>query len=135
MIRRPPRSTRTDTLFPYTTLFRSPDAWISFEGGLIEVGHDGEGFAYDNELPRHRAYVAPFRLGARPVSCGAWLEFIADGGYRTPTPWLSDGWAPVQAQGWEAPAYWRREGRDWSGCTLGGRRAADARERGGPPRH
>src|SRR3546814_511020 len=106
----------------------APDAWVSFEGGLIGVGHDGEGFAYDNELPRHRAYVAPFRLGARPVSCGAWLEFIADGGYRTPTLWLSDGWATVQAEGWEAPLYWRREERDWSVFTLGGRRDVDPRE-------
>src|SRR3546814_17880821 len=75
----------------------APDAWVSFEGGLIGVGHDGDGFAYDNELPRHRAYVAPYWLGARPVSCGAWLEITPAGGCHTPPLSQSGAVAKVTA--------------------------------------
>ncbi len=106
----------------------APDAWVSFDGGLFDIGHAGDGFAYDNEMPRHKAYVAPFKLGARLVTCGAWLEFMADGGYRTPTLWLSDGWAAVQANGWEAPLYWTGGDGEWTLFTLGGERPVDPRE-------
>ena len=103
-------------------------SWVSFEGGLVEIGHQGEGFAYDNESPRHRTYVPPFRLAGRPVTCGVWLDFIRDGGYRTPTLWLSDGWAAVKSEAWDAPLYWTRDGEDWSLFTLGGQRDVDPRE-------
>ena len=85
-----------------------PAAWLDIEGGLVEVGHDGSGFAYDNEGPRHRVWLEPYRLADRLVTCGEWKEFMADGGYRRPELWLSDGWATVQAQRWDAPLYWRR---------------------------
>ena len=67
-----------------------------------------DGFAFDNEGPRHRVYLEPFALADRPVTNGEWLAFIADGGYRRPELWLSDGWAAVQAEGWQAPLYWER---------------------------
>src|SRR3546814_16633272 len=86
MIRRPPRSTRTDPLFPYPPLFRSG----RFDVGSRRIGHGGEGFAYDNEGPRHDVLLRPFRLASRPASNAEWLAFIADGGYRRPELWLSD---------------------------------------------
>src|SRR3546814_12166259 len=99
IIRRPPRSTRTDTLFPYTTLFRSPYKapeplathtappamrYLDFAGGMIEIGHDGAGFAFDCEGPRHRALIEPFRLANRLISNQEWVDFINDDGYRNP---------------------------------------------------
>ena len=78
--------------------------WIAFAGGIFDVGHDGEGFAYDNEGPRHEALVRPFKLANRCVTNAEWLEFIEDGGYATPTLWLADGWATVKAQGWTGAA-------------------------------
>jgi len=86
---------------------RSP-RWLDFDGGLYWIGAGADGFAYDNERPRHRVWLQPFRLHDRLVTCGQWLAFIADGGYQRPQLWLSDGWATVQAQGWTSPLYWRR---------------------------
>ncbi|MGH2685476.1 MAG: ergothioneine biosynthesis protein EgtB, partial [Actinomycetota bacterium] len=105
-----------------------PAGWIDHPGGLVEVGHEGGGFAFDNELPRHQAWLAPFALADRPVSCGDWLAFIDDGGYRRPELWLSDGWAIVQSEGWDAPLYWRPEGGGWTVFTLGGPKPVDAGE-------
>jgi ergothioneine biosynthesis protein EgtB len=78
-----------------------------FEAGEVEIGHDGAGFSFDNELPRHRQYVAPFEIASRPVSNAEFLAFVEDGGYRRPEFWLSEGWATVAAQRWERPIYWR----------------------------
>jgi ergothioneine biosynthesis protein EgtB len=83
--------------------------WIAFAGGDVPVGHDGAGFCFDLELPRHLARVAPFRLAARPVTNREWIAFIDAGGYEDPSWWLSDGWDAVQAQGWRAPLYWERD--------------------------
>lgn len=80
--------------------------WLRFEGGVQAVGHDGEGFAFDNETPRHPVLLQPFELANRPVTCGDYLAFMQEGGYENPQWWLSDGWATVQAQGWKAPMYW-----------------------------
>ncbi|HEX2013179.1 MAG TPA: ergothioneine biosynthesis protein EgtB [Roseateles sp.] len=80
--------------------------WLRHEGGRVETGHGGAGFAFDNEGPRHAVLLAPFEIASRLVSCGEYAAFIADGGYQRPEFWLSDGWALVQAQGWQAPAYW-----------------------------
>ena len=96
--------------------------WVEFAGGLMEIGYGGSAFAFDNETPRHKVWLEPFRLAARPVSCGEYLEFIDAGGYENPELWLSDGWAAVREQGWEAPLYWHREGSEWSTFTLSGRR-------------
>ncbi|WP_029010719.1 ergothioneine biosynthesis protein EgtB [Azospirillum halopraeferens] len=98
---------------------------LSFDGGIRRIGHEGGGFAFDNEGPAHDVLVHPFRLHSRPVTCGAWKAFIADGGYTTPTLWLSDGWAAVQAQGWTAPGYWRRHDGAWHVMTLGGERPVE----------
>jgi ergothioneine biosynthesis protein EgtB len=77
-----------------------------FEGGLIEIGHSGEGFCFDNELPRHRTYTEAFRLANRAVTNGEFLEFVRAGGYDDPMYWLSDGWTTVQKEGWKRPIYW-----------------------------
>ena len=94
--------------------------------GVHLVGHAADGFCFDNELPAHQVLLAPVRLSPRLVTNGDWLEFIADGGYRTPTLWLSDGWATVEAQGWTAPGYWRERDGEWFALTLGGLRPIDA---------
>ncbi|MDB5871724.1 MAG: hypothetical protein JWQ07_1166 [Ramlibacter sp.] len=80
--------------------------WIEMQGGTVDVGHAGEGFAFDNETPRHPVLLAPYRIADRLVTCGEYAQFIADGGYERPALWLSDGWAAVQAGGWKAPVYW-----------------------------
>ncbi|HVC54679.1 MAG TPA: ergothioneine biosynthesis protein EgtB [Stellaceae bacterium] len=102
--------------------------WIGFAGGLVEIGHAGGDFAFDNEGPRHKVWLDPFRLASHPVSCGDYLEFIADGGYRRPELWLSDGWANVQQQAWRAPLYWRRADAEWRIFTLSGERPLDPLE-------
>jgi ergothioneine biosynthesis protein EgtB len=99
-----------------------PLVWHDVAGGLRQIGHDGAGFAFDNETPRHRVWLEPFRLASRLVTCGEYAEFIAAGGYRRAEFWLSDGWAAVQQQGWTAPLYWREEEGGWTLFTLAGRR-------------
>jgi ergothioneine biosynthesis protein EgtB len=97
--------------------------WIEIEpGGVVEIGHDGRGFSFDSEGPRHRTYLEPFRIADRLVTCGEWADFIADGGYRRPDLWLSDGWYAVEREGWTAPLYWMREGEGWHVHTLAGTR-------------
>ena len=92
--------------------------WLERPGGTIEVGHAGDGFCFDNETPRHAALLRPYAIADRLVNCGDYAQFIADGGYRRPELWLSDGWAMVQAQGWRHPAYWL-EADDPRIATLG----------------
>jgi ergothioneine biosynthesis protein EgtB len=102
-----------------------PLAWIAFTGGLQEIGHSGDGFAYDNEGPRHRAFLEPFELADRLVTNGEYLEFMEDGGYRRPEFWLSLGWARVQENGWTEPFYWERRDGRWTIFTLTGSREID----------
>lgn len=100
-----------------------PDlAWTAIAGAVARIGHEGEGFAFDNEGPSHAVCLRDFAIANRPVSCGEYLDFIADGGYRRPTLWLSDGWATIQREAWIAPNYWRqgRDGQGWSVFTLRG---------------
>jgi formylglycine-generating enzyme required for sulfatase activity len=85
-----------------------PLAWRGVDGGIVEIGALDAGFAFDNERPRHRVLVAPYRLATRPIANAEVLAFIADGGYRDHRLWLSDGWQLVQAERWEAPLYWTR---------------------------
>jgi ergothioneine biosynthesis protein EgtB len=106
----------------------APLTWVEFPGGLAEIGHDGAGFAFDNETPRHRVWLDPFRLATRLVTCGEFAEFIAAGGYREPEYWLSEGWATVQQQGWEAPLYWRAVDGGWRIFTLSGEKRLDPAE-------
>jgi ergothioneine biosynthesis protein EgtB len=99
--------------------------WREFEGGLVETGHDGRGFAFDNEGPRHRSWLDAFALGRRPVNCGEYLEFIEDGGYRRPEFWLSAGWDCVNQRGWQAPLYWEKKDGIWHVFTLSGLEPVD----------
>jgi len=105
-----------------------PLGWAGFDGGLYEIGHAGDAFAYDNEGPRHREFVEPFELADRLVTNGEYLEFMNDGGYRRPELWLSLGWAAVQEHGWSEPFYWERRDGTWMMFTLAGMREVDATE-------
>ncbi|WP_066799362.1 ergothioneine biosynthesis protein EgtB [Sphingomonas soli] len=102
-----------------------PIGWIEGHAGIVEIGHAGDGFAFDCEGPRHPVLLAPHALANRTVTNGEWAAFIADGGYRTPAHWLSDGWGWVQANGIEAPLYWRMEKGAWTRFGLDGRRPID----------
>jgi dimethylhistidine N-methyltransferase len=102
-----------------------PATPLAFEGGLVRIGHDGSGFAFDNESPRHSVWLEPYRIADRLVTNADWLEFMAAGGYAEPKWWLSEGWAAVQSGGWTAPLYWRREGDAWLEMTLAGLRPLD----------
>jgi ergothioneine biosynthesis protein EgtB len=84
--------------------------FVFFDGGIVRVGHNDEGFAYDNEGPAHEALIRPFKLASRLVTNAEWIEFIEDGGYETPMLWLADGWNTVRSQGWEGPLYFEEEG-------------------------
>ena len=97
-----------------------PLEWLSFEGGLVEIGDAGDAFAFDNERPRHRTFVQPFRLASRPATNAEFLEFIEDGGYERAEFWLADGWAKAHEEGWRAPLYWRGEGDERGIFTLAG---------------
>jgi ergothioneine biosynthesis protein EgtB len=103
-------------------------AWARHPGGVVEVGHPGDGFAYDNEGPRHETLLSPFAVRTGLVTCGDWLAFMADGGYHRPGHWMSDGWATVQREGWDAPSYWDRTDDGWVVHTLYGTRPVDPAE-------
>lgn len=103
----------------------APLEWLEFEGGVVEIGHDGNGFCFDNELPRHKQYLHPYRLASRLVTNGEYLRFVEDGGYGNPLLWLSEGWDWVQANAVEHPMYWMREGAAWTEFTLNGVRPLD----------
>jgi ergothioneine biosynthesis protein EgtB len=105
-----------------------PLDWIAFEGGRADIGAGGQPFAFDNEGPRHGVLLTPFALADRLITVGEYQDFIEDGGYRRPEFWLSDGWDVSQAQGWEAPLYWRMADSGWKLFTLQGQRALDCNE-------
>jgi ergothioneine biosynthesis protein EgtB len=102
-----------------------PLTWSRHGGGIVRIGHCREGFAFDNESPRHDAFVAPFQIADRLVTNAEWLEFMADGGYRTPGLWLADGWAIVLAERWWAPLYWQDSGGEPLEMTLWGLQTLD----------
>ena len=103
----------------------APCSFTSFRGGIVEIGHDGPGFAFDNESPRHQVLLQPYRLADRLVTNAEWLAFIEDGGYRRVDLWLSDGWAAREAYGWTAPMYWEMCGDEWRAFGLEGLAAVD----------
>jgi ergothioneine biosynthesis protein EgtB len=111
-----------DWQWPKRSTSVAADALLS---GRHQIGHDGDGFCFDNEQPAHDIVLAPVRLSPSLVSNGEWLEFMADGGYTTPTLWLSDGFAAVEAQGWNAPGYWQKHDGQWFAMTLGGLHPVD----------
>ena len=114
---------------------RRPDAavprpcqFVEFEQTVAEIGHDGDGFAYDNEGPRHQALVSAFSLATRPVTNGEYIAFIEDNGYNRPEFWLSLGWMTVNEQRWNAPLYWTKRDGAWWNFTLSGLRLVDPSE-------
>ncbi|HYZ34029.1 MAG TPA: ergothioneine biosynthesis protein EgtB [Crenalkalicoccus sp.] len=115
----------------YNSDWREPEAvpgparMLDGPAGLVEIGHAGPDFAFDSETPRHCAFLAPFRIADRLVRNRDWLAFMAAGGYRTPTLWMSDGWAAAQAEGWEAPLYWEQRDGAWWQFGLAGPRPVE----------
>jgi ergothioneine biosynthesis protein EgtB len=105
-----------------------PLRFVEFKEGMVEIGHDGDGFCYDNEQPRHRAFVPRFALANRPVTNGEYLEFIEAGGYTRSEFWLSLGWMTVTEQRWQAPLYWTKQDGAWWNFTLSGSRPVDENE-------
>jgi ergothioneine biosynthesis protein EgtB len=105
-----------------------PYHFIDFDEATVEIGHDGHGFAYDNEEPRHRALVHAFSLASRPVTNGQYMAFIEDNGYTRPELWLSLGWMTVNDQRWQAPLYWTKHEGAWWNFTLSGFRPVDKSE-------
>jgi ergothioneine biosynthesis protein EgtB len=103
-----------------------PVRWHRYDEGLFRIGHRGDGFAFDNETPRHRVFVHAFQLASRLVTAGEYQQFIDDGGYRRPELWLSDGWASVLENRWEGPLYWERRDGAWWSMTLTGMRPVEA---------
>ncbi|GAC1645793.1 MAG: hypothetical protein NVS9B15_03510 [Acidobacteriaceae bacterium] len=99
--------------------------WIDYPGGVYEIGHSGNGFSFDNELPRHQVLLLPFRLASRLVNNSEFLEFVKAGGYREPTLWLSEAWDTVVREQWSAPLYWERRDNGWHDFTLSGWRPLD----------
>ena len=105
---------------PWATSGAGAPGWIEHAGGIVEIGHAGGGFSFDNECPRHEALLQPFRVSSALVTNGDWLAFIDDGGYERADLWMSEGWATVQAGGWDAPLYWHHRDGTWHELTLGG---------------
>ncbi len=99
-----------------------PSNWIEYEGGLTWIGHEGDSFAFDNESPRHQAFVAPFALADQLVTNAEYMAFMADGGYQRPELWLSMGWATARQNDWTEPFYWERRDGEWWNFTLTGMR-------------
>jgi ergothioneine biosynthesis protein EgtB len=107
------------------THFPRPLGWIPLDEGVIEIGHEGDAFAYDNEGPRHRRFLEPFELADRLVTNGEYLEFLDDGGYEHPRHWLDDAWTRINSEHWTHPFYWRHHNGVWQEYTLDGWRALD----------
>ncbi len=105
-----------------------PMGWSLVAGGIKWQGFDGPGFAFDNEIPRHRVYCEPFQFGSRLVTSGEFLDFMRDGGYERPELWLSDGWNTVKVQEWQSPLYWEKVDETWWSTTLRGFRPVSTAE-------
>jgi ergothioneine biosynthesis protein EgtB len=106
--------------WPLTPIRPEQRRWLPVAGGLREIGHGGEAFAFDNEQPRHKVWIEPFEIASLPVTHGELIDFIEDGGYRRPELWLYAGWDAVSSRGWTAPMYWERHGGRWDTFTLHG---------------
>jgi ergothioneine biosynthesis protein EgtB len=106
--------------WPLTPVQARKRGWIRIAAGAREVGHAGEGFAFDNEGPRHTVWIRDFDIATHPVTYGDFRDFIEDGGYRRPELWLSAGWDLAASHGWGAPLYWERRAGEWHTFTLHG---------------
>ena len=100
-------------------------SYIAFDGGIREAGHSGGGFHWDNEAPRHKVLIHPFRLADRLVTNGEWLEFMQTDGYANAALWLADGWAAINREGWRAPNYWEERDGEWHQMSLRGLQPID----------
>jgi len=114
----------------YDVQWRMPQAsqergFVEVPPGIQAIGHEGTGFCFDNETPRHDELIPKVRIARSLLTNAEWLAFMDADGYTTPSLWLSDGWALAQAEGWQAPGYWRRDDGGWTTMTLGGRKAVD----------
>jgi ergothioneine biosynthesis protein EgtB len=107
---------------------RAPVPWRGFDGGLHEIGHDGRGFAFDNEIPRHSVFIEPFGIASRLVTNAEYQVFMADGGYESPELWLSDAWDQVCENNWRAPLYWENIGNEWTHFSCHGMQPLDPEE-------
>lgn len=105
-----------------------PQRFVEFDEATVEIGHDGSGFSYDNEGPRHRALVLPFSLSNRLITNGEYLAFMEAGGYARPEYWLSLGWTTANEQRWRAPLYWVERDGAWWNFTLSGFRPVNEAE-------
>ncbi len=105
-----------------------PLNWISFDEGVHEIGHPGDGFGYDNEFPRHKTYIHPFSLANRLVTNGEFIEFMGSGAYTDPQYWLDEGFALITEENWRAPKYWKLVDGEWHHFTLNGLEAVDPNE-------
>jgi ergothioneine biosynthesis protein EgtB len=108
---------------PHATL--GPRGYVDVPIGVHVVGHDGDGFCFDNETPAHDELIPRMRISRHLVTNAEWVEFISAGGYTTPSLWLSDGWTAVQSENWQSPGYWRQKDGAWHVMTLGGLRPVD----------
>jgi len=106
----------------------SRNDWLPYDGGVVNIGHEGRDFAYDNESPRHHVYLENFYCASHPVTNGEYREFIDAGGYQNPEYWLSDGWKSVKENQWIAPLYWEKMENEWWLMTLSGMRCVDEDE-------
>jgi ergothioneine biosynthesis protein EgtB len=106
----------------------APQHFVEFDEQIVSIGHDGDGFSYDTEGPRHRALVPAFSLSNRLITNGEYLAFMEAGGYRRPEFWLSLGWTTVNEQRWQAPLYWIQRDGAWWNFTLSGFRPVNEAE-------
>lgn len=120
-----PTAPAYDPAWRFPAAARGESAYASGPAGIRRIGHEGEGFHFDNEEPAHDVLLQPVRIAKKLVTNREWLAFMQDGAYATPTLWLSDGWAAAQAQNWQAPGYWRRSGGTWQQFTFAGLREID----------
>ena len=105
-----------------------PLEWMNFEEGIYEIGFGENTFCYDNETPRHKEFVQSFKLGTRLITNKEYIEFMEDGGYKNAALWLSDGWATVEKENWNAPFYWEKKDDEWWNFTLNGFRKVELNE-------
>lgn len=117
----PLQPTYAEQPWPQPRIDSDSPRWIAYQGGLVQIGHAGSGFAFDNELSRHSVFLGPFRLASHPVTCREYLSFMRDQGYRRPELWLSDGWDTLHEERWQAPLYWQAANpENWNVFTLHG---------------
>ncbi|MEM0985469.1 MAG: ergothioneine biosynthesis protein EgtB [Pseudomonadota bacterium] len=116
---------RAPSPLPVVPASHEASGWSHLSGGIVEIGHTGEAFCFDNEAPRHQTLLRDVRIANRAVTNGDWIDFIEDAGYETPALWLSDGIATVRAEGWNAPLYWEQRDGKWWAMTLRGFQPVD----------